>query len=117
MMTYNENSCEIFSTNEAFFFDEEKAQLLQVLLVETHFIRDSKSWEQSMHEPTQKSWTAIKLSKLKKPRSMRQGSILKEENVLHAAQTTRSNVLLPRMEVTCFGHSSTGVLFRKKYRI
>lgn len=43
MMTYNENSCEIFSTNEAFFFDEEKAQLLQVLLVETHFIRDSKS--------------------------------------------------------------------------
>ena len=27
MMTYNENSCEIFSTNEAFFFDEEKAQI------------------------------------------------------------------------------------------
>lgn len=45
MMTYNENSCEIFSTNEAFFFDEEKAQLLQVLLVETVFERDSKSSE------------------------------------------------------------------------
>lgn len=45
MMTYNENSCEIFSTNEAFFFDNENCQLLQVQLVETLFIRDSKSLE------------------------------------------------------------------------
>lgn len=45
MMTYNENSCEIFSTNEAFFFDKENGQLLQVQLVETVFERDSKSSE------------------------------------------------------------------------
>lgn len=45
MMTYNENSCEIFSTNEAFFFDKENGQLLQVKLVETVFERDSKSSE------------------------------------------------------------------------
>lgn len=45
MMTYDENSCEIFSTNEAFFFDKENGQLLQVQLVETVFERDSKSSE------------------------------------------------------------------------
>lgn len=45
MMTYNENSCEIFSTNEAFYFDKEKCQLIQVQLVETVFERDSKSSE------------------------------------------------------------------------
>lgn len=45
MMTYNENSCEIFSTNEAFYFDKEKCQLIQVQLVETSFTRDSKSSE------------------------------------------------------------------------
>lgn len=45
MMTYNENSCEIFSTNEAFFFDKENGQLLQVQLIETVFERDSKSSE------------------------------------------------------------------------
>lgn len=45
MMTYNENSCDFFSTNEAFYFDKEKGQLLQVQLVETVFERDSKSLE------------------------------------------------------------------------
>lgn len=45
MMTYNENSCEFFSTNEAFFFDKENGQLLQVQLVGTVFERDSKSSE------------------------------------------------------------------------
>lgn len=41
MMTYNENSCGIFSDNEVYVFDKERGQLLQVLIEETVFERDS----------------------------------------------------------------------------